>query len=124
MDSLAEVEFAAVDFMKGHAQEAGTSLWDALVRSAYKLNGDACDGLLVSKVGKYIERLLEGVDDQRLREIWLETENGMMSVADGYDMPDRCEMTHDIGLDAQWHIVEEACEEARRLGKRRRKRSK
>ena len=47
-------------------------------------------------------------------EIWEETENGIMSIRQGFDDPEKCEMIHDIGIDVYEQIVESICFEARK----------
>ena len=124
MNSLWEVEYQASVFMKERSLEDGTSLWRALMRSAQEIHGAGCDGFLLATVAEHVQRLLAKLDDAQMRKIWLETENGMMSAEEGYDEPERWEMLHDIGLDAEQHIAEEICDEARNLERRRKKRLK
>ena len=72
----------------------------------------------------HTERLLSKMGDEEMRRLWLDTENGVMAVEQGFDEPDRCEMVHDIALDVNQAIVDDVCQKAQRLLKRKRSRRK
>jgi hypothetical protein len=121
MDTLDDIQNDAEEFARERVGKGNLSLWESLVRSSVEFEGQGCDGLLLTHVEKYIDRLLERLDDKAMYEIWLETENGIDSVQAGFDEAERFEMTHDIALDVCQHFVEEVCREARSRmkGKRR-----
>ena len=123
MDTLDDINHELEEFARERAGKGGLSLWENLVRSSVESKGQGCDGLLLTDVKEHIERILKRLDDEAMREIWLETENGIDSVQAGFGEAERFEMTHDIALDVVQHIVEEVCREARsRMKRKRRKR--
>ena len=110
--TLYDLEAKVVEFMHEQPAEGEASLWSALVDSARKLEGGGCDGILLAKAEKRAESLLSGMDVAQLRRVWRQTENGMLSVEQGFDDPQTCEMVHDIVLDVQEGIAYEVCREA------------
>jgi len=119
MRSLYEVECEVQEFIEEHLTDDGVSLWVALVDSARRYGGGGCDGFLMAGVEQFTEGLLARMGMDQLREIWPETENGVLLSAQGLDDPERFEMIHDIGIDVHQHIVERVCREAKHGPKRR-----
>jgi len=78
----------------------------------------------MKEVQNRTEKFLRKTGDGELRTLWQETENGAMTIEQGFDEPDRVEMVHDIALDINQAIVEAICEEARTLLKEKKLRRK
>ena len=124
MHSLLEIQFEVESFMSGHLGNDGNSLWDRLLKSSVKFDGTGCDGIMISEVEKYTEKLLSKIIDKEMFEIWEETENGIMAVEGGFNEPGRLEMIHDISLDVIQAIVEDVCFEAGKILKEKKRKRK
>lgn len=75
----------------------------------------------MAEAEKHTRKLLSQLDEKALHEIWLETENGILAVKQGFHDPERCEMEHDIALDVEERLLERICREAQKKGKKRRR---
>ncbi len=124
MKSLLEIQFEVESYMRGHFDNYEKSLWDRLLKSSVKFDGTGCDGIMISEVEKYTEKLLSKIIDNEMFEIWEETENGIMAVEGGFNEPGRLEMIHDISLDVIQAIVEDVCFEAGKILKERKRKRK
>ena len=58
MHTLLEIQFEVESFMSGHVGNNENSLWDRLLQSSVKFDGTGCDGIIMSEVEKYTEKLL------------------------------------------------------------------
>lgn len=124
MHSLLEIQFEVESFMCGHVGNNRNFLWDRLLKSSVKFDGTGCDGIILSEVEKYTEKLLSKIIDKEMFEIWEETENGIMAVEQGFNEPYRLKMIHDISLDVIQAIVEDICFEASNILKEKKRKRK
>jgi len=119
MDSLYELEDEVHRLMHQHTLADGRSLWTALVESARPSNGEFCDGFLLGRAEKITEKLLDQLNEKQLARLWKETENGMMSIAQGYETAHEVDMRLDIGVEMTERIAAAICEEAQKTNRRR-----
>ena len=119
MDSFIDIQFEVESLLKKHYKDNKKTLWEELVDSSRKLNGAACDGFIMDKVEKYSEELLSKIDNKDMYNIWLETENGILAIEQGFDDPERCTMIEDIGIDILEQIAKNICQEAKKSIKKR-----
>ena len=124
MHTLFEIQFEVESFMRVHLGNNKNSLWDRLLKSSVNFDGTGCDGIMISEVEKYTEKLLSKIIDKEMFEIWEETENGIMAVEQGFNEPDMLEMIHDISLDVIQAIVEDICFEAGKILKEKKRKRK
>jgi len=124
MDSLFDIQLQVGTFVTEHLGPKQTTLWDKLVESSMKIDGEGCDGILMKEVENYTEELLYKMSEGEMRRLWQDTENGVMAIEQGFDEPDRVEMVHDIALDVNQAIVDGVCEDARRILKERKRKKK
>jgi len=118
-NSLTHVQIEVESFTKRGTTTNEKTLWEKLIDSSRKIDGAGCEGILMREVEKYTEEFLSRIDKKGLYEIWQETENGIMSIRQGFDDPEKCEMIHDIGIDVYEQIVESICLEARKRLRRK-----
>ena len=104
--------------MKEHIAGEENSLWDRLLKSSIKFDGNGCDGIMMNEIEKYTEKILSEINDKDMFKIWEETENGVMVIAQGFIEADRFEMIHDISLDVSQAIVDDICSEAQKILKK------
>ena len=76
----------------------------------------------MGKVEEYTEELLSKIDNKDMYNIWLETENGILSIEQAFDNPERWEMIHDI--DIQQQILDAICQERKGYEREREKHRK
>ena len=124
MESFFEIYFEVESFTKKHFEGNKISLWDRLLESSIKSNGSGCDGILMWEVEKYTEKLLSIIEEKEMQVIWGETENGIMSIEQGFNEVDRIDMIHDISLDVNQEIVDNICQEAKKTIKRKNRKIK
>ncbi len=115
--SLWEVIYHIEAFMQEYLRENGKTLWEELIESSIKSHCDGCDGLLLGKVEEYAEKFLAKIKAEQMYEIWEETENGMMTIAQGFDKPQKGDMIPDITIDIIEKTAGNICEEARKRSK-------
>lgn len=120
MDSLFDIQYEVGSAVRDHLTGNHRTLWDELVESSRRINAVGCDGILMREVQSHTERLLSKMSDEEMRRFWLDTENGIMAVEQGFDEPDRWEMVHDIALDVNQAIADDVCQEAQRALKKKR----
>lgn len=113
MDSLEELQFEVETFAKQRVRKDEKTLWDRLVDSAVGFDASGCDALLLNDVEQYTEKLLSQQSSQSMYDLWQESENGMMSIEQGFDEPCDTEMIHDITIEIIERIVESICREAK-----------
>lgn len=119
MNSLYDIEDEVHGLMQQHMLADGRSLWTALVESARPSNGEFCDGFLLGQAEKLTEKLLDQFNEKQLAGLWKETENGVMSIAQGYETAHDVRMKLDIGVEMTQRIAEAVCEEAKKTNRRR-----
>lgn len=124
MESLFEVQYEVESAIREHLRGSRRTLWSELVESSIRFNGAGCDGILMREVESHTERLLSKLSDKEMRRLWLDTENGITALGQGFDEPDRCEMVHDIALDVNEAIADNACQEAQAALKKKANRQK
>ncbi|MCL0058868.1 hypothetical protein M1N79_01850 [Dehalococcoidia bacterium] len=118
-NSLLHVQIEVESFTKRRTTANERTLWEELIDSSRKIGGAGCDGILMREVEGYTEEFLSRMGKKELYEIWEETENGIMSITQGFDDPEECEMIHDIGIDVYEQIVESICFEATKKSRRK-----
>ena len=124
MKSLSDIRYDVEDAVRKQITQGQGSVWDELVDSSIGIDGAGCDGFLMDEVERYMETLLSKMSDGQMRKLWLDTGDGMMSVAQGFDRADRWEMIHDITLDVCQTVTAQICQEAKAiLRKKRRKKN-
>ena len=64
------------------------------------------------------------MSNAKMRRLWQDSENGIMAVEQGFDVPDRWEMVHDITLDVIQAIADDDCQQAQEILKRKRRKRK
>jgi len=124
MDSLFYIQYEVESAIREHLRETRRTLWDELVESSVRIDSVGCDGILMREVESYTERLLSKMSDGEMRWLWLDTENGIMAVEQGFDEPDRWDMVHDIALDVNQVIADDVCQEAQEILKKRKRKRK
>lgn len=122
MNSLSELEDAVIGHLVKTKHKGRINKYEALIRSAVKLDASGCDGWIMVEVESTIERTLSGLRDEDLYAIWEETENGQLTPEEGTDLQCRTAMIHDICMEAIQAIAKTVCSEAEgRVAKKRRK---
>lgn len=96
-----DLQYEVGSAIREHVREKRRTLWDELVESSVRFDGVGCDGILMREVESHAERLLSQMSDAEMRRLWLDTENAIMAVEQGFDEPGRCEMVHDIAIDVK-----------------------
>lgn len=124
MDSLFDMQHEVESAIRKHLRENRRTLWDELVESSVRFDGVGCDVILMTEVESHTERLLSQISDEEMRRLWLDTENGIMAVEQGFGEPDRCELVHDVALDVNRAIADDVCQVARGILRKRRPRRK
>ena len=124
MDSLFDIQFEVESAIREHLRENRRTLWDELVESSLEIDGFGCNDILLREVESHTERFLSQMSDTEMRRIWLDTESGIMTVEQGFDEVDRCEMIRDIALDVNQAVAYEACRVAQGILKKKRRRRK
>jgi hypothetical protein len=124
MDSLFDVQFEVENAIREHLMKNQKTLWDELVGSSIEIDGFGCNDILLREVESHTERFLSQMSDTEMRRIWLDTESGMMTVEQGFDEVDRCEMIRDIAMDVNQAVANEVCQEAQGILKKKRRRRK
>ena len=124
MDSLFAIQYEVESAVREHLTGNHRTLWDELVESSIRFDGAGCDVFLMREVESHTERLLSKLSDEEMRRLWLNTENSIMAIEQGFDEADRCEMVHDIALDVNQAVADDVCQEAQRVLKKKRSRRK
>ena len=124
MDSLFDIQFEVESAIREHLMENRRTLWDELVESSVRIDGFGCNDILLRAVESHTERSLNQMSDTEMRRIWLDTESGMMTIEQGFDEVDRCEMFRDIVIDVNQAVANEVCQVAQGILKKKKRRRK
>ncbi|MCP4152539.1 MAG: hypothetical protein GY757_32685, partial [bacterium] len=115
MESLYEIQYNVEDIIRAKRPGEERSLWANLVQSSIKIDCEGCDGILIGTVQEHTEKITRQLNDKEMHNIWLETDNGILSAEQGFHEAHRCEMVHDIALDVIDGIIDKVCRKARAL---------
>ncbi len=120
MESLYEIQFNVESFLKNKSSRKTSSLWERLIQSAIKFKGKGgCDAILMEEAENYTKELLAKLNDKEMNHIWQQTESGILSAEQGFLGTDRYEMIYDISLDVNQSIVDNICQEAKSILKKK-----
>jgi hypothetical protein len=119
MTSIFEIENLIIEKLSNIRHKGRTTKYEALVKSAIKLNANGCDGKIIMEAESMIKAALTELAIEDLIAIYNDTEVGQTESAQGFEPDCRESMIQDVTVELLQRIAEAICSEAEKGMKRK-----